>query len=74
MKYMITQDELDEIINDTSIDGEFIKFYEMLQNSLDQYSDKRIQEMKDTIKFVDESAPVDTFDKLKVLYEYSLLP
>lgn len=71
---MITQEELDDIINDTSIDGKLIKFYDMLQNSLEQYSEERIEQMKSILLYVDSSAPVGTFDKLRILYEYSLLP
>lgn len=72
---MIEQDLLNEIIQDTSIGGKYSKFYEMLQEALDKYSAERIGLMKDTLKFVypklaDE---IDAYDKMKVLYEYSLL-
>jgi len=76
------QDDLDEIINDTSIDGKLIPFYEMLQESLTQYSEQRIEKMKDTLKFVIDDDPklyksekkVDELSKLEVIYLYALLP
>lgn len=72
---MIEQDLLNEIIQDTSVNGKYIKFYEMLQNELDNYSDERIERMKDTLKFVrpNSSYKIDSYDKMKVLYEYSNL-
>lgn len=72
---MITQDLLNEIIKDTSVNGRYVKFYEMLQEELDDYSDRRILQMKDTLKFVrpDLSTKIDSYDKMKVLYEYSKL-
>ena len=47
----------------------------MLQDELDNYSDKRIKNIKDTLKFVrpDLSNKIDKYDKMKVLYEYSKL-
>jgi len=72
---MITQDLLNEIIQDTSFNGEYCKFYEMLQDELDNYSNKQIEEMKGTLKFVSPnlSNEIDLYDKMKVLYEYSKL-
>ena len=76
------QYDLNEIIRDTSIDGKLITFYEMLQESLTQYSEQRIEEMKDTLRFVINDAPnlykserkVDELSKLQVIYLYALLP
>lgn len=72
---MIEQDLLNEIIQDTSVNGKYIKFYEMLQNELDNYSNERIERMKDTLKFArpNSSYKIDSYDKMKVLYEYSKL-
>ena len=72
---MITQDLLNEIIQDTSINGKYFRFYEMLQEELDNYSNKRIEQMKATLKFVypNLSSEINTYDKMKVLYEYSKL-
>ena len=76
------QYDLDEIIRDTSIDGKLITFYEMLQESLTQHSEQRIEKMKDTLRFVINDAPnlykselkVDELSKLQVIYLYALLP
>lgn len=76
------QDDLDEIINDTSVDGKLIPFYEMLEEALAQYSDKRIENMKDTLKFALEDDPklyksdrkIKELSKLEVIYLYALLP
>jgi hypothetical protein len=72
---MIEQELLNEIIKDTSINGKYVEFYEMLQEELDNYSNKRIEQMKATLKFVypNLSSEIDTYDKMKVLYEYSKL-
>lgn len=77
-----SQDDLNKIINDTSIDGEFIPFYEMLKEALTQYSDKRIENIKSTLKFVLENDPdlyksdrkIEELSKLEVIYLYALLP
>lgn len=72
---MITQDLLNEIIQDTSFMGKYFKFYEMLQDELDNYSDAKIEQLKGTLKFVypNLSSKIDSYDKMKVLYEYSKL-
>ena len=78
----IKQDDLDEIINDTSIGGKLIQFYEMLQESLSQHSDAKIDRMRRTLVFVTLEDPdlykldrdVYELSKLEVLYFYSLLP
>lgn len=72
---MIEQDLLNEIMQDTSCGGKFTRFYEMFQEELDRYSDKRISSIKDTLKFVypEHSYEIDSYDKMRVLYEYSLL-
>lgn len=72
---MIEQDLLNEIIQDTSIGGKYSIFYEMLQEELNSYSNKRIEDIKRTLKFVcpEKSCEIDGYDKMKVLYEYSLL-
>lgn len=72
---MIEQDLLNEIIKDTSIGGKYSKFYEMLQEELNQYSEKRIEDIKGTLKYVHPklSNEIDSYDKMRVLYEYSLL-
>lgn len=69
---MIDQDLLNEIMQDTSFNGKYCRLYEMLQDELDNYSDSRIEQMKDTLKFVrpNLSSKIDQYDKMKVLYEY----
>jgi len=76
------QDDLDKIINDTSIDGKLIPFYEMLEESLTQYSEQRIEKMKDVLRFVIDDDPklykserkVDELSKLEIIYLYAQLP
>ena len=72
---MIEQDLLNEIIQDTSICGKYSKFYEMLQEELDKYSEERIAKIKDTLKYAYPrlEEEIETYDKMKILYEYSLL-
>ncbi len=72
---MIEQDLLNEIIQDTSIGGKYSKFYEMLQEELEKYSAERIEKIKDTLKYVYPklSDEIDSYDKMRILYEYSLL-
>jgi hypothetical protein len=72
---MIEQDLLNEIIQDTSIGGKYSQFYEMLQEELERYTDKRIEGIKETLKYVHPkiSNEIDSYDKMRVLYEYSLL-
>lgn len=72
---MIDQDLLNEIIQDTSIGGKYSKFYEMLQEELNKYSEKRIEDIKVTLKYVYPklSNEIDSYDKMRILYEYSLL-
>lgn len=72
---MIGQELLNEIIQDTSVNGKYFIFYEMLQEALDNYSNERIEQMKSTLKFVypNLSNEIDNYDKMEVLYEYSKL-
>ena len=46
-----------------------------LKEELDRYSTERIEKIKDTLKYVYPklSDEIDTYDKMKVLYEYSKL-
>jgi hypothetical protein len=72
---MIIQDLLNEIVQDTSLNGKYVKFYEMLREEIDNYHNGRIEQMKSTLKFVypNLSNEIDNYDKMKVLYEYSKL-
>jgi DNA topoisomerase VI subunit B len=70
---MIEQDLLNEIIKDTSSGGKYCKFYEMLQEELSQYSEKRIEDIKGTLKFDDPNLDVESLDKMEIIYKYSCL-
>ena len=72
---MIEQNLLNEIIKDTSIGGKYAKFYEMLQEELDKHSEEKIEDIKATLKYVYPklSNDIDRYDKMKTLYEYSLI-
>lgn len=63
-------------MQDTSINGAYIKFYEELQLELSVYSDEKIETMKETIKFMFPSKvdEINKHDKMRIIYEYSLLP
>lgn len=67
--------DLEDIINDTSKNGGFNKLYEFIELCLNSYSEKRILDIKRTLKFVnpDLSNEIDKYDILKVIYEYSKL-
>ena len=73
----MTQEEMNDIINDTSPTGEYIKFYEMLLEASSIYCDIDIAGMRDTLKFHHDSNAMDirigSWDKLRVIYEYSKL-
>lgn len=73
---MIEQELLNEIMQDTSCTGKFIIFYEMLQGELDKYSEKRIEYIKGTLKYVypEKIKEIESYDKMRIIYEYSLLP
>ncbi len=75
------QSDLDEIIYDTSLGGKYIRFYEMLQDSLRQYTETRIEDIKTTLRWVLENEPenyksdkkIEDLTKMDVLYLYSQL-
>ena len=77
-----TQKDLDEVVKGTSIDGQFVQFYEMLEESLSQFTDKRVEEMKSTLEFALKEEPnlyksnrnIEDLSKLEIVYLYSLLP
>lgn len=68
-------EDLHEIIRDLSIGGKYTQFYEQLMQELDKISEERIDEMKETLVFVHphKKAKIEKYDKMRVLYEYSLL-
>jgi len=68
----ITQEMIDECINDTSINGKYIKFYEMLENSFtDNISGKRLKSIKATLDYV--GIDYENMSKFEILYKYSQL-
>lgn len=69
----IDQNDLDDAISDTSIDGGYIVFYEQLQESLSQFSERRIKDMKGTLEFVGEIKDVNSLSLMDIIYEYSKL-
>ena len=71
---VIDQYELNEIIEDTHLDGKFIVLYEQLQESLSYFTDKRIKDMRGTLEFDNPVKDFSKYDKMKIIYLYSLLP
>ena len=78
-----SQEDLNRIVSDTAIDGEFSDFYEMLVEALKQHSSSRIKQMKGALIFTVENdydpfykgeKPIDELTDLEILYFYSLLP
>lgn len=69
------QDLLHEILKDTSYNGKFVKFYEILQDELDEYTDEKIKDMTGTLIYVypEKLNEIKNYDKLRILYEYSKL-
>lgn len=76
------QEDLDDVVNDTAVDGKYIIFYEMLQKSLSMYSEKRINDMKNTLRYAMSKYSLDTIGNrdieelstMEIIYWYSLLP
>ena len=76
------QEDLDDVVNDTAVDGKYIIFYEMLQKSLSMYSEKRINDMKNTLQYAMSKYSLDTIGNrdieelstMEIVYWYSLLP
>ena len=73
-KEVIDQYELNEIIEDTHCGGKFIIFYQQLQESLSCFSHKRIGDMRSTLAFDNPLKDFSKYDKMKIIYLYSLLP
>lgn len=76
------QEDLDEVVKDTAVDGKYIIFYEMLQKSLSMYSEKRIEIMKNTLRYAMSENPlppmsnrdIEELSTMEIVYYYSLLP
>jgi len=69
------EDFIEEIVSDTSKGGKYSQFYELLQASLSRYSPDRIKDIKGTLVYVypERQSEINTYDDMRVLYEYSLL-
>jgi len=69
----IDQYDLNSALFDTSINGGYVKFYEQLKEALDQYDEKKIDNLKETLKFDDPNLDTESLDKMKIIYLYSCL-
>jgi hypothetical protein len=68
----ITQEMIDECIEDTSINGKYAQLYQMIINSVEsQISDKSLNSMIDTLNYV--GIDCKKMNKLEILFEYSKL-
>ena len=70
----IDQYDLNDALFDTSINGGYVKFYEQLKEALDQYDEKKIKNLKGTLKFDNPDLDVESLDKMEIIYLYSCLP
>jgi hypothetical protein len=73
----MTESQISEIFNDLIPNGKFVQFYEALIPELNNISSYRIAEMKRTLIFSlprDRFMEIDTWDKMRIIYEYSKLP
>jgi hypothetical protein len=69
----ITQEMIEECVNDTSIGGKYCRLYQMLINEVEnQVSDKRMSSMIDTLNYV--GIDCKGMSKSEILFEYSKLP
>lgn len=69
-------EDLEDIVNDLSIGGKYFLFYTELQELIEStYSESRIKGMRDTLVYVSphRKEEVNSYDKMKVLFEYSQL-
>ena len=69
----IDQYDLNDTIYDTSINGGYVKLYEQLKEALDQFDEKRIEDIKGTLLFDNPKLDVESLDKMEILYLYSCL-
>ena len=68
----ITQEMIQECVADTSIDGKYYTFYQMLINEVEnQVSDKKLNSMIDTLNYA--GLDCRKMSKLEILFEYSKL-
>lgn len=67
----ITQEIIDDCFDDTSINGKYSQLYQMIINSLEQVSDKRLNSMVNTLNYVGLNCV--KMSKLEIIFEYSKL-
>lgn len=68
----ITEEMIEDCINDTSVDGKYNKLYQMIVDSIENnISDNKIKSIMDTLKY----SGIDTtnMSKPELLFEYSKL-
>ncbi len=68
----ITEEMIEDCINDTSVDGKYNKLYQMIVDSIDNnISDNKIKSIMDTLLY----SGIDTtnMSKPELLFEYSKL-
>lgn len=68
----ITEEMIEDSINDTSVDGKYNKLYQMIVDSIDNnISDNKIKSIMDTLLY----SGIDTtnMSKPELLFEYSKL-
>ena len=70
----IDQYDLNDAIHDTSFNGGYVKFYEQMKEALDQFDEKRIEDIKGTLRFDNPKLDIKILDKMEIIYLYSCLP
>ncbi len=68
----ITEEMIEDSINDTSVDGKYNKLYQMIVDSIENnISDNKIKSIMDTLQY----SGIDTtnMSKPELLFEYSKL-
>jgi len=67
--------DIEEAFNDTSKGGSCERLINLIFELSETYSDKRISDIKNTLRFVypEKVLEINTYDKLKTIYEYSKL-
>ncbi len=68
----ITEEMIEDCINDTSVDGKYNKLYQMIIDSIENnISDNKIKSIMDTLQY----SGIDTtnMNKPELLFEYSKL-
>ncbi len=68
-------ENLAEIISDLSVNGQYQKFYEQFDSLLNQFPERSIENMKESILFINPelSIRIENMHRAEILYEYSKL-